>query len=30
MIYGPSVAFDELLVEIRQLNQCIRELPYQK
>ena len=30
MIYGQSVTFDELLAEIRQLNQCIRELPYQQ
>ena len=30
MIYGHSVAFDELLAEIRQLNRCISELPYQK
>ena len=30
MIYGQSVTFDELLAEIRQFNQCIRELPYQK
>ena len=28
MIYGHSVAFDELLAEIRQLNRCISELPY--
>jgi hypothetical protein len=30
MIYGQSVTFDELLAEIRQLNRCISELPYQK
>ena len=30
MIYGQSVTFDELLAEMRQLNQCISELPYQK
>lgn len=30
MIYGHSVAFDELLAEIRQLNRCISQLPYQK
>ena len=30
MIYGQSVAFDELLAEIRQLNLRISELPYQK
>ena len=30
MIYGQSVTFDELLAEMRQLNQCICELPYQK
>ena len=28
MIYGQSVAFDELLAEIRQLNMRISELPY--
>jgi hypothetical protein len=28
MIYGQSVTFDELLAEMRQLNQCISELPY--
>ena len=30
MIYGQSVAFDELLAEIRQLNLRISELPYLK
>lgn len=30
MIYGPSVPFDELLVEIRQLNARIRQLSYTK
>jgi hypothetical protein len=30
MIYGPSVPFDELLTEIRQLNARIRQLPYAK
>ena len=30
MIYGQSVTFDELLAEMRQLNQCVSELPYQK
>jgi hypothetical protein len=30
MIYGQSITFDELLAEMRQLNQCISELPYQK
>jgi hypothetical protein len=30
MIYGPSVPFDELLTEIRQLNARIRQLPYTK
>ena len=30
MIYGKSVSFDELLTEIRQLNERIRTLPYQK
>lgn len=30
MIYGQSVAFDELLTEIRQLNLRISELPYLK
>ncbi len=30
MIYGESVSFDELLEEIRQLNDRIRQLPYRK
>ena len=30
MIYGKSVSFDELLTEIRQLNERIRQLPYTK
>lgn len=30
MIYGKSVSFDELLAEIRQLNNRIRQLPYTK
>ena len=30
MIYGKSVSFDELLTEIRQLNDRIRKLPYPK
>ncbi len=30
MIYGKSVSFDELLTEIRQLNEHIRTLPYKK
>ena len=30
MIYGQSVPFDELLTEIHQLNDCIRQLPYRK
>ena len=30
MIYGESVSFDELLEEIRQLNDRIRQLPYDK
>ena len=30
MIYGKSVSFDELLTEIRQLNERIRTLPYKK
>ena len=28
MIYGPSVSFDDLLADIRQLNLCIRQLPW--
>lgn len=30
MIYGESVSFDELMEEIRQLNDRIRQLPYRK
>ena len=30
MIYGMSVPFDELLEEIRQLTDRIRQLPYRK
>ena len=30
MIYGESVSFDELLEDIRQLNDRIRQLPYRK
>ena len=30
MIYGESVSFDELLEEIRQLNDRIHQLPYRK
>ena len=30
MIYGKSVSFDELLTEIRQLNERIRQMPYTK
>ena len=30
MIYGPSVPFDEMMQEIRQLNEQIRQLPYRK
>ena len=30
MIYGESVPFDELLTEMRQLNDRIRQLPYAK
>jgi hypothetical protein len=28
MIYGSSVSFDDLLADIRQLNLCIRQLPW--
>lgn len=30
MIYGESVSFDELIIEIRQLNDRIRQLPYSR